>query len=110
MISLFNKLDEHNYLLMVGTGALLEQTKQQINLLGLQNRVKIIERIPNKDIWELYCLSDVFVNLNYTEIWGMVLLEAMYYRPGLLLLMHLAHRILFWIIDMECWLNLTMKF
>ena len=84
MISLFNKLDEHNYLLMVGTGALLEQTKQQINLLGLQNRVKIIERIPNKDIWELYCLSDVFVNLNYTEIWGMVLLEAMYYRLGII--------------------------
>ena len=39
----------------------------------------MVERIPNSVIWELYRLADSFVNLNQQEIFGMAILEAMYY-------------------------------
>ena len=53
--------------------------EDRIEKLNLQDVVQIVERIPNSDIWELYRLADAFVNLNQQEIFGMAILEAMYY-------------------------------
>ena len=47
--------------------------------LNLSDSVQMIDRIPNNEIWELYRMVDVFVNLNQQEIFGMSILEAMYY-------------------------------
>lgn len=66
-------------LLMVGTGELKSAVEDRIEKCNLQNVVQIVERIPNSDIWELYRLADAFVNLNQHEIFGMAILEAMYY-------------------------------
>lgn len=66
-------------LLMVGTGELKTTVDAKIHELGLNDAVQKIERIPNSDIWELYRLADAFVNLNQQEIFGMAILEAMYY-------------------------------
>lgn len=66
-------------LLMVGTGELKSAVEARIDELDLQDVVQLVERIPNSDIWELYRLADAFVNLNQQEIFGMAILEAMYY-------------------------------
>lgn len=76
---LHNTSPEHK-LLLVGKGVLEAQVKSTIRSLGLEGCVKWIPAIPNREIWELYRLCCCFVNLNRNEIFGMVLLEAMYYE------------------------------
>lgn len=79
ILSELRKKDQSFKLLMVGTGDLKTAVGNKIKELGLEDVVQMIERIPNSDIWELYCLADAFVNLNQQEIFGMAILEAMYY-------------------------------
>ena len=82
MIELFAQIyaTDHDYrLLMVGTGELKEQVADLIEKHGLSKQIRMLDRIPNKDIWELYRLAECFVNLNRQEIFGMAILEAMYY-------------------------------
>ena len=82
MIEIFSKIREKdsNYkLLMVGTGELKESVESQVKELNLIDSVQTLDSIPNCDIWELYCIAYSFVNLNRQEIFGMALLEAMYY-------------------------------
>lgn len=73
------KIDNNYKLMMIGTGELMYETKEKIKELDLENSTRMIERIPNSDIWELYRIADAFVNLNRQEIFGMAILEAMYY-------------------------------
>lgn len=82
MIDLFKKLkekDENYKLLLVGDGPLKNEVNERIIRNGLSEDIIQIEKIPNKDIWELYRLAECFVNLNKQEIFGMAILEAMYY-------------------------------
>ena len=82
MIEIFSKIREKdlNYkLLMVGTGELKESVESRVKELNLIDSVQTLDSIPNCDIWELYCIAYSFVNLNRKEIFGMALLEAMYY-------------------------------
>ncbi|MCD8016080.1 MAG: glycosyltransferase [Lachnospiraceae bacterium] len=82
MVEIFSRLHQQdsNYrLLMVGTGPLKDAVDGKIKNKDLADDVVQIEKIPNSDIWELYCLADCFVNLNQQEIFGMAILEAMYY-------------------------------
>ena len=78
MIEIFQevyKRDSSYRLMMVGKGELLNAVKAKASSLP----VLFIDQIPNKDIWELYRISEAFVNLNQQEIFGMAILEAMYY-------------------------------
>ncbi|MCD8131036.1 MAG: glycosyltransferase [Lachnospiraceae bacterium] len=82
MVEIFSQLhwqDSRYRLLMVGTGPLKESLDEKIKSEDLTDNVIQIEKILNSDIWELYCLADCFVNLNQQEIFGMAILEAMYY-------------------------------
>ncbi len=82
MIEIFRSVrqtDASYRLMMVGNGELSDAVQDAIDRNGLTPYVKRIACIPNKDIWELYRIADCFVNLNQHEIYGMVLLEAMYY-------------------------------
>ena len=82
MIEIFSevrKKDDCYKLLMVGKGELKHAVEDKINELGLADSVQMIAQIPNSDIWELYRFADAFVNLNQQEIFGMAILEAMYY-------------------------------
>ncbi|MCD8239589.1 MAG: glycosyltransferase [Clostridiales bacterium] len=82
MIEIFSQLyqmDSSYRLLMVGTGPLMDKVKEKVKNANLVDVVTQIEKIPNSDIWELYRLADCFVNLNQQEIFGMAILEAMYY-------------------------------
>lgn len=83
MIQLFGKLyekDKHYRLLMIGQGELLESVQQERKNCCLEQAVTIHKKVPNDKMWELYCLSECFVNLNTHEIFGMAILEAMYYE------------------------------
>ncbi len=66
-------------LLMVGTGPLENEVENAIEQYGIGEHIKRIDKIPNSDIWELYRIAEAFVNLNQQEIFGMAILEAMYY-------------------------------
>lgn len=73
------KKDQSYKLLMIGTGELKKAVEDKIREYELGDYIQVIERIPNSEIWELYRMADVFVNLNQQEIFGMAILEAMYY-------------------------------
>lgn len=82
LIDIFKELvkrDQSYKLLVVGSGELKSAVTAQIDEYQLTDRVQMIDRVANSDIWELYCLADTFVNLNRQEIFGMAILEAMYY-------------------------------
>lgn len=82
MIEIFSEISkiDHNYKLMiVGSGMLKDEVKAKIKELDVTDKVRMVEQIPNSDIWELYTLAEAFINLNQQEIFGMAILEAMYY-------------------------------
>lgn len=79
ILSEIRKKDQTYKLLMVGNGELKPAVETRIKELNLIDSVQMIERIPNSEIWELYRLADTYVNLNQQEIFGMSILEAMYY-------------------------------
>ncbi|MCD8039714.1 MAG: glycosyltransferase family 4 protein [Lachnospiraceae bacterium] len=83
MMEIFQKMLEHdgNYrLLMVGSGELLENVRSKTAAYGLEHAVRICERVQNDRMWELYRMSECYINLNTHEIFGMAILEAMYYE------------------------------
>lgn len=82
MIEIFSDIvngDKCYKLLMIGTGRLKDAVVKKVNDLKLNENVQLFEKIPNKNVWELYRMADSYINLNQHEIFGMAILEAMYY-------------------------------
>lgn len=80
-IEILNKLlekDKNYYLVIIGKGSLKNVLFSRVKELNILNNVKFIEEVANKDVHKYYRASDVFLNLNENEIFGMSLLEAMY--------------------------------
>lgn len=69
-------------MIMVGAGPLRETVKKKIADFGLADKIELIERIPYENIWKIYAMSDYFVNLNQNEIFGMAIMEAVYYETS----------------------------
>lgn len=89
MIDIFSKLYAHDNayrLLMVGQGELLDKVRAKIRACGLDGKVVIFDKVPNDRMWELYCMSERYINLNTHEIFGMAILEAMYYENAVIAL------------------------
>ncbi|MDO4188925.1 MAG: glycosyltransferase family 4 protein, partial [Lachnospiraceae bacterium] len=81
-IEVFSKVhgkDEAYKLIMIGQGPMHSAIDECIRGHALEGYVTIVSHIPNKDMWEFYSMSDCFINLNQQEIFGMAILEAMYY-------------------------------
>ncbi len=66
-------------LLFVGKGPLREQVDQKIKEYGLEKRVLILDRVPFSDMWKIYRASDYYINMSTEEIFGMAIMEAVYY-------------------------------
>lgn len=82
MLQLFKTLyqtDPSYRLLIVGKGELEQQLVEKIQAEQMVGVVTHLAQLPNADIWQLYRIADCFVNLNEQEIFGMAILEAMYY-------------------------------
>lgn len=89
MVQIFDELyknDRDYRLLMVGQGELLQDVRKEISDLQLDNVVNIHEKVANDRMWELYRLAECYVNLNTHEIFGMAILEAMYYENVVIVL------------------------
>lgn len=83
MIDIFEKLYKKNSkykMIMVGQGEMLGQVNELIRQKCVDNVVQMIEKIENQEIWELYRIAECYVNLNDHEIFGMSILESMYYE------------------------------
>lgn len=83
MIEIFRKISKCKKnigLIMIGKGVLLEKVKKLITEMKMENSCLLIESVNNVDIWKYYLLASVFVNLNTEEIFGMAMLEAMFYE------------------------------
>ncbi len=83
MIEMFQNVyrqDGRFRLVMVGQGELSGAVRERIAQTGLAGRVTVYDEVPNDRMWELYRLSTCYVNLNTHEIFGMAILEAMYYE------------------------------
>ena len=83
MLDIFAKLHEEDAdyrMISIGKGELQEPFDRKIAQLGLKDVIYRIESIENNQVCKFYRMSDVMVNLNRVEIFGMAILEAMYYE------------------------------
>lgn len=67
-------------LIMIGRGELEGEVRAEIKRLELDKDVALLDRVENSRMWEYYRAADAVVNLNKHEIFGMSILEAMYYE------------------------------
>lgn len=77
LIDIFNELHQQNnnsILLLVGQGPLMNEIKDKVTKLGLNNSVKFLGQ--REDVNELYQTMDIFVFPSLYEGLGMVLIEA----------------------------------
>lgn len=84
LIELLNHIKEKKKfkLILVGEGPLRQELDCKIEKSGLSDRVMIIDRIPYQEMWKIYTISDYFVNMNKSEIFGMAIMEAVYYETS----------------------------
>ncbi|MDE6053595.1 MAG: glycosyltransferase, partial [Lachnospiraceae bacterium] len=83
LVELFQDIHRQNgnyRFLMVGQGELLPEVEAKIDECSLSAVVRNVRQVPNEQIWELYRIADCYVNYCATEIFGMAILEAMYYE------------------------------
>lgn len=72
------KKQSNNFkVLIAGSGVLEENLKKLTNKLDLNDKIKFLGRVSDKDLIELYNIADIFVFPSIAELEGMVVLEAM---------------------------------
>lgn len=69
-------------MLIVGEGDLKDQVLARIREYGLEDNVRQIDRIPYGDMWKVYTMADYFLNVSRQEVFGMAVLEAIYYETA----------------------------
>lgn len=67
-------------LLVIGTGSLRENLKRELKKKKLLSRTIFIEKVPNNKMWMYYRIADRLISFSRTEVFGMSILEAMYYE------------------------------
>lgn len=66
--------------LVIGTGRQSEEFKETVNAEHLENVIQIIDKMPHSEIWKAYVAADYYINLCRDEIFGMSIMEAVYYE------------------------------
>ena len=67
-------------LIIVGDGELRDALRKKIKDCGVEQEVTLLPNVPYPDMWEVYVVSDYYLNMNKGEIFGMAIMEAMYYE------------------------------
>lgn len=81
MIDIFARIQKENKkLLMVGKGPLETQIHKKVQNLGIEDKVVFLPEVKYSDMWQIHYISDYFVNLRSEEIFGMAVMEAVYYQ------------------------------
>lgn len=85
MLKIFQKMKRINKkLLMVGDGELKKEVIAYIEKNNLKDSVQLFFQVPYEKMWEIHSMADFFVNLRTEEIFGMAVMEAVYYRSCVL--------------------------
>lgn len=74
------------HLLIIGKGPLELELLKHIEHLNISEHVTYIQEVENVDMWKYYSISDYLINLCRDEIYGMAILEAMYYKCNVIAL------------------------
>lgn len=75
-------------MVIIGKGVLESDLRKYIVDKKLANKIHYIERVPYSEMYKYMVACDCFINLSSIEIFGMAILEAMYY--GLPVVAHVA--------------------
>lgn len=78
LFSLMEKCSADNFFIIIGNGSLDDDFRKELSRFD-GNSYRWIQSIPNSEIGRYYSMSDYFVNFCKVEIFGMCLIEAMYY-------------------------------
>ncbi len=70
--------DDSYKLIVIGDGFLSGEVEAKAKEYG--NRAMYLKQVPYADMWKYYAMADCFINLWDEEIFGMAILEAIYYR------------------------------
>jgi len=62
---------------LVGEGNLKEDFKNLARKLGVEDKIKFLNRVSDEDLIKVYNISDIFILPSFTELEGLVVLEAM---------------------------------
>lgn len=83
VVTVFDALhqaDKTTRLIIIGKGSLKEELSEKLAEKHLSDDVIWVGQVPNSDMWQYYRASSALVSFSRTEIFGMSLLEAMYYE------------------------------
>ena len=64
-------------LILIGDGILADQVQDMADVFG--DYVRYYRKVPYEEMWKYYAAADRFVNLWDQEIFGMAIMEAIYY-------------------------------
>ncbi|PFP16971.1 hypothetical protein COJ92_18630 [Priestia megaterium] len=85
LIDLFKDIQSQNKkLLIVGDGLLKKDILEKISLNKLEEKVILISQVKYEDMWQIHYIADFFINLRSDEIFGMAIMEAIYYKSSVL--------------------------
>lgn len=88
ILKAFNSKGHNGKLYVIGKGPLEEDFKSYIRTNGLSDSVVYVGRVNYEEMYKYFVSSDCIINLSAQEIFGMTILEAMYY--GLPVVAHTA--------------------
>ena len=78
LLELMSKMPEDYFLVMVGEGPLYEQVKEKVKIEFYDN-VLVIGKKSQDELPAIYATSDLFLLASNYEIFGMVILESMFF-------------------------------
>lgn len=79
LIDLIALLPDDYILLIAGSGPLEEETMHAIQDAKLEKKCRMLGKLRQEELPSLYMISDLFLLPSSYEIYGMVILEAMYF-------------------------------
>ena len=79
LIDLLYKLPENYCLVMVGDGQQKDDVVSKLKNYRIESRCKLLGKLPQTDLPSLYEAADIFLLASDYEIYGMVILESMYF-------------------------------
>ena len=80
VFKVLHKNDPDYRLIIIGKGPMKEELKKELTQCDLMENVIWIEQVQNSEMWKYYRVSNALVSFSRTEIFGMSILEAMYYE------------------------------
>ena len=84
LIDLFHSIQNKKKfeMVIVGEGELEKDIRKRIYNFGLESIIKIIPYVSHKDMWEIYTMSDYYVNLSKENALRTPCMEAVYYKAS----------------------------